>query len=52
MWYEKGMLEKSAPPEPESASQLIDARIRELDDWQGEMLARLRALVKSRPRGG
>jgi len=27
-------------------SELIDARIRELDDWRGEMLARLRALVK------
>jgi hypothetical protein len=26
-------------------SELIDARIRELDDWRGEMLARLRALV-------
>jgi len=27
-------------------SQLIDARIKELDDWRGEMLARLRSLVK------
>jgi hypothetical protein len=27
-------------------SQLIDARIAELDDWRGETLARLRALVK------
>lgn len=27
-------------------SQLIDARIRELADWRGEMLARLRALIK------
>ena len=27
-------------------SQLIDARIEELDDWRGEMLSRLRALVK------
>jgi hypothetical protein len=25
---------------------LIDQRIRDLDDWRGEMLARLRALVK------
>jgi hypothetical protein len=25
---------------------LIDARIRELDDWRGEMLSRLRALIK------
>jgi hypothetical protein len=30
----------------ESASRLIDARIQELGDWRGEMLARLRALIK------
>ena len=35
------MAEKS-----ESPSQLIDARIEELDDWRGKMLSRLRALVK------
>jgi len=29
-----------------SPSQLIDERIQELDDWRGEMLATLRALVK------
>lgn len=29
-----------------SASQMIDARIRELGDWRGEMLARLRGLIK------
>ncbi len=29
-----------------SPSQLIDARIKELGDWRGEMLGRLRALVK------
>jgi hypothetical protein len=29
-----------------SPSQLIDERIKELGDWRGEMLARLRALVK------
>lgn len=28
------------------ASQLIDARIKELGDWRGAMLARLRALIK------
>jgi hypothetical protein len=28
------------------ASQLIDERIAELGDWRGEMLARLRALIK------
>ncbi|WP_080402080.1 DUF1801 domain-containing protein [Burkholderia ubonensis] len=30
----------------QSPSQLIDARIDELGDWRGEMLGRLRALVK------
>lgn len=30
----------------ESASRLIDARIKELDDWRGETLSRLRALIK------
>jgi hypothetical protein len=30
----------------ESPSQLIDAKIEELDDWRGKMLSRLRALVK------
>jgi hypothetical protein len=30
----------------DSPSQLIDARIEELDDWRGETLARVRALVK------
>ena len=29
-----------------SPSQRIDARIKELGDWRGEMLSRLRALVK------
>ena len=30
----------------QSASRLIDARINELADWRGEMLARLRALIR------
>jgi hypothetical protein len=30
----------------DSPSQLIDRRIAELGDWRGEMLARLRALIK------
>ena len=33
-------------PADKSPSQLIDARIEELDDWRGELLGRLRALVK------
>jgi hypothetical protein len=28
------------------ASELIDARIKELNDWRGETLARVRALIK------
>ena len=30
----------------ESPSRLIDARIKELGDWRGEMLSRIRSLVK------
>ena len=41
-----GAVEKSASQTSASPSELIDARIRELDDWRGEMLARLRRLVK------
>src|ERR1700709_745200 len=37
---------KSAPQKTQSPSQLIDARIKELGDWRGEMLARVRALIK------
>ncbi|HEY2753161.1 DUF1801 domain-containing protein [Phenylobacterium sp.] len=35
-----------ATAQTESPSRLIDARIRELDDWRGRMLARVRALIK------
>jgi len=37
---------KSGSPRSKSPSQLIDARIKELGDWRGEMLGRLRSLVK------
>jgi len=30
----------------ESPSQLIDARIKELDDWRGERLSKIRRLIK------
>ena len=30
----------------DSPSQLIDARIKELGDWRGETLARVRSLIK------
>jgi len=39
-------MEKSGSPKSKTPSQLIDARIKELGDWRGEMLGRLRALVK------
>jgi hypothetical protein len=39
-------MKKSGSKKVESASQLIDARIHELVDWRGEMLSRLRALIK------
>ena len=32
--------------QPKTASQLIDARIEELGDWRGEMLGRIRAIIK------
>ena len=37
---------KNAPQEPDSPSEQIDLRIAELDDWRGEMLAMIRALIK------
>jgi len=39
-------MKKSGPPMGKSPSKLIDERIRELDDWRGKMLSRLRALIK------
>ena len=39
-------MNKSDSQNAESASELIDARIRDLDDWRGEMLSRLRALIR------
>ncbi len=39
-------MKKSGSQTNKSPSQLIDARIEELDDWRGKMLGRLRALVK------
>ena len=37
---------KNGSNEGKSPAQLIDERIEELGDWRGEMLGRLRALVK------
>ena len=39
-------MKKSGAPKTKSPSQLIDARIKELGDWRGKMLSRLRSLVK------
>ena len=38
-------MKKSAPENAAPASELIDAKSAELDDWRGEMLAKLRALI-------
>jgi hypothetical protein len=37
---------KSATAKGETPSRLIDARIKELNDWRGKMLAHVRALIK------
>jgi len=39
-------MSKSGSQRAKSASQMIDERIEELDDWRGEMLAGLRRLIK------
>jgi hypothetical protein len=39
-------MKKSTPAKDESPSRLIDARIKELDDWRGKTLAHVRALIK------
>src|SRR5690242_4066551 len=39
-------MKTNGSPENKSASQLIDARIKELGDWRGKMPSRARALVK------
>jgi hypothetical protein len=39
-------MKESATTEGESPSRLIDAKIRELDDWRGETLSHIRALIK------
>ena len=39
-------MKKSPSKKAASPSELIDARIADLGDWRGEMLSRLRALIK------
>ena len=47
-FYSQGAnnMKKSATTKGESPSRLIDARIRELDDWRGKTLSRVRGLIK------
>src|ERR1700684_3465622 len=39
-------MKSSATTQSESPSRLIDARIKELDDWRGRTLSHVRALIK------
>jgi hypothetical protein len=39
-------MKKNRSKKSKSPSQMIDARIKELGDWRGKMLRRLRAIVK------
>ena len=39
-------MKKGSSAERQSPSQLIDARIKELGDWRGKTLSRVRALIK------
>jgi hypothetical protein len=43
------VLKKKAekPTQTESPSRMIDARIKELGDWRGQTLSRVRALIKA-----
>jgi hypothetical protein len=39
-------MKKTPTTKGDSPSRLIDARIKELDDWRGKTLSRVRALIK------
>jgi hypothetical protein len=39
-------MKKGTTTKDESPSRLIDARIKELDDWRGKTLSHVRALIK------
>ena len=39
-------MNQNEPLQPKSPSELIDERIRQLGDWRGAMLARIRSLIK------
>ena len=40
-------MKKRNPPTRDSPSRLIDARIKELGDWRGKLLAKIRSLIKA-----
>ncbi len=40
-------MKKSGLPTSKAPSRLIDARIKELGDWRGAMLGRIRTIVKT-----
>jgi len=40
------MKKDDTPRKADSPSRLIDARIKELGDWRGEVLSRIRSLIK------
>jgi hypothetical protein len=40
------MKKQGSSSDVDSSSQLIDARIRELNDWRGKKLSQIRALIK------
>ncbi len=42
----KAVTRATTSPARGNASQLIDARIKELGDWRGEMLSRIRTLIR------
>ena len=46
MGMKKSEPEKKEPEKGKSPSQQIDARIKELGDWRGKLLGRLRSLIK------
>ena len=46
LWHEREVVKQSAPQNPGAPSELIDGRIRELGDWRGEVLSRLRGVIK------
>src|SRR5258708_37483853 len=43
---ERNMMRKSGSQKGKSPSRMIDERIKELGDWRGKMLSRLRTLIK------